>query len=125
MLLNDEEIEDLIFLYLQNEGWFVVPHSRKKDTMAFEYLCVNRKNEVAAVQVKTGYTNIEIDDYIKYNHKIFLFQQNSVYSGIGSDNVEIIPKQKLKDFLQNTKWLPQSFRNKVDLVNIEDRKSVV
>ena len=104
-------------MYLQNEGWFVVPHSRKKDTMAFEYLCVNRKNEVAAVQVKIGYTNIEIDDYIKYNHKIFLFQQNSVYSGIGSDNVEIIPKQKLKDFLQNTKWLPQSFRNKVDLVN--------
>ena len=33
MLLDAEETENVVFMYLQNKGWYVVPHSRKNDTM--------------------------------------------------------------------------------------------
>jgi hypothetical protein len=50
MMLDDEETEDLVFLNLQSQGWYVLPNSRKGDTMSFEYLAVNpnrRKSFVA------------------------------------------------------------------------------
>jgi hypothetical protein len=57
MMLDDQETEDLVFLYLQSKGWYVIPHSRKADTMSFEYLCVNPlTGKVAGTQVKTGET---------------------------------------------------------------------
>lgn len=40
-MLDDEETEDLVFLYLQSQGWYIVLNSRKKDTMSFEFLAVN------------------------------------------------------------------------------------
>ncbi|MCX7109751.1 MAG: hypothetical protein NTX45_06395 [Proteobacteria bacterium] len=118
MMLNAEEVEDLVFLYLQSKGWYVVPHSRKGDTMTFEYLCVNPKSgEVAGTQVKTGHTPLNKDDYIQFQHKIFLFQSNGNYSGNGADNVESIPRQELLDFLNKSlTWLPKFFKRKVEIV---------
>ncbi len=29
MLFDDEETEDLLFIYLQTQGWYVIPNSRK------------------------------------------------------------------------------------------------
>jgi hypothetical protein len=88
MMLDDEETEDLVFLYLQSKGWYVVPHSRKGDSMTFEYLCVNPLNgKIAGTQVKTGNTPLNRDDYYRFREKVFLFQPNDLYLGIGTDNV--------------------------------------
>jgi len=35
--LGSEETEDVIFIYLQMQGWVVVPNSRKGDTMSYEF----------------------------------------------------------------------------------------
>ena len=43
MLLDDEETEDVVFMYLQTKDYYVVPNSRKKDTMTFEYLLIDKK----------------------------------------------------------------------------------
>lgn len=119
MMLDAEETEDLVFLYLQSKGWYVVPHSRKGDTMTFEYLCVNPVNgQVAGTQVKTGNTPLNRDDYIQFPYKVFLFQANDIYSGSGADNIETIPRQELAEFLDKAiQWLPRSFRRKSEMVN--------
>jgi hypothetical protein len=119
MLLDDEETEDLVFLYLQSKGWYVVPHSRKGDTMTFEYLCVNPKSgRVAGTQVKTGNTPLNRDEYIQFGQKVFLFQSNDLYLGVGADNVQTIPRSELVDFLSKAaSWLPKSFRRKMEIVN--------
>ena len=53
MLLDDEETEDVVFIYLQSKGWYVVPNSRKADTMSFEYYLIHPSSyERAWVQVK-------------------------------------------------------------------------
>jgi len=63
----------VIFLFLQTEGWYVVPNSRKGDTMSFEYLVVDpRDGRIAGVQVKTGNTPINVSAYSNFPHKVFL-----------------------------------------------------
>lgn len=80
MMLDDEETEDLVFLYLQSRGWYVVPHSRKGDTMTFEYLCVNPLNgQVAGTQIKTGNVAPNKDEYTQFGHKVFLFQAKDLF----------------------------------------------
>ncbi|MEA2103231.1 MAG: hypothetical protein U9P79_01125 [Candidatus Cloacimonadota bacterium] len=64
MMLDDEETEDLVFLYLQSLGWYKAPNSRKADSMSFEYLSVNPKTgEKALTQVKTGNVSLNRSDF--------------------------------------------------------------
>ena len=118
MMLDDEETEDLVFLYLQSRGWYVIPHSRKGDTMSFEYLCVNPINgEIAGTQVKTGEASINREDYSQLDHKTFLFQPNERYIGSETENTEIIPRDELLGFLHNSaSWLPMLFKHKMEIV---------
>jgi len=75
MMLDNEETEDLVFLYLQSLGWYMVPNSRKADSMSFEYLSVNPKTgEKDLTQVKTGNFSLNRSDFSQYPYKIFLFQ---------------------------------------------------
>ena len=119
MMLDDEETEDLVFLYLQSQGWYVLPNSRKGDTMSFEYLAVNPETgEKALTQVKTGQVTINKDDYIHYAQKIFLFQSNELYAGVGAQNVVCISRDDLLELLnKSVAWLPRSFQRKVEIVN--------
>jgi hypothetical protein len=118
MMLDDEETEDLVFLYLQSKGWYVIPHSRKGDTMSFEYLCVNPvTGEIAGTQVKTGEAFIDRQDYANLNHKTFLFQPNGRYSGSDAENTKVIAREELLVFLQKSaSWLPMSFKRKMEIV---------
>ena len=118
MLLDDQETEDVIFLFLQSCGWYVVPNTRKNDTMAFEYLVVNPKTaEMAAVQVKTGGTVLDRSDYAQWPMKAFLFQANNLYAGDQHPNVTTFDPQEIKTFLSNAKaWLPEVIRKKLSLV---------
>lgn len=119
MMLDDEETEDLLFLYLQSQGWYVLPNSRKGDTMSFEYLAVDPKSgERALSQVKTGRVAINRDNYVHLPYKIFLFQSNGLYEGTGAENVVCVSREEMLRFLDmSLAWLPGSFQTKVDLVN--------
>ena len=118
MMLDDEETEDLVFLYLQSQGWYVLPNSRKADTMSFEYLAVNPlTGEKALTQVKTGKVDLDRDDYSPYPHKVFLFQSNERYEGSIADNVVCISRAELLKFLEKSiTWLPKSFQSKMEIV---------
>ena len=119
MMLDDEETEDLVFLYLQSKGWYLVPNSRKADTMSFEYLALDPKTgEKALTQVKTGNVHLNKEDYSRYPHKVFLFQSNELYDGNDSENVCCLTRHELNDFLhQSLEWLPDIFKYKSKMVN--------
>ena len=118
MMLDDEETEDLVFLYLQSLGWHVLPNSRKADTMSFEYLAINPENgDKALTQVKTGDSTLNRNDYAHLQQKIFLFQSNERYIGDEADNVICLTRFELSSFLSKSlSWLPQAFKNKVALI---------
>jgi len=113
MMLDDEETED------QSRGWYVVPNSRKADTMSFEYLALNPKTgERALTQVKTGNVNLNREEYFRYPYKVFLFQSNGLYCGKEAENVCCITRQELNDFLsQSLEWLPGVFKCKYEMIN--------
>jgi hypothetical protein len=117
-MLDDEETEDLVFLYLQTQGWFVVPNSRKVDTMSYECLLVDAKTgEKAKVQVKSGEVPLNISDYLNLKERVFLFQANEIYQGSTHENVVCISRQVIADFLMRSlSWLPGIFTKKLTLI---------
>jgi len=118
MMLDDEETEDLVFLYLQSLGWYMVPNSRKADSMSFEYLSVNPKTgEKALTQVKTGNVSLNRSDFSQYPYKIFLFQSNGLYEGGDENNVVCIKRDEIKGFLKKSlEWLPEVFKTKWEMI---------
>jgi hypothetical protein len=119
-MLDAEETEDLLFLYLQSIGWFVVPNSRKADTMAFEYLVINPKTaERAQAQVKTGDTSLDRSNYSEYPHKVFLFQANELYKGQEANNVIRIRRKEIETFLSSASgWLPKVYKEKMQMLTM-------
>ena len=120
-MLDPEETEDLVFLYLQSKGWYVVPNSRKGNTLCFEFMLAHSNSgEKALTQVKTGSTELNINKYNKYEQRIFLFQSNGKYSRnpAEAENVECIKRYELEDFLKKKKGIfPESFQTKLDMVS--------
>ncbi|MCC6105743.1 hypothetical protein [Acetobacter sp.] len=122
-LLDSEEVEDLVFLYLQWKNWYVVPNSRKADTMAFEYEVICPKTGGhAQVQVKTGYTSLNLEKYKNSTFRVILFQSNDLYCGKLTPNVTCISRNELENFLKRAEWLPARYRNKMNMLNTLDRK---
>jgi len=117
-MLDDEETEDLLFLYLQTLGWHIVPNSRKADTMRFEFFLVNPvTGDRADVQVKTGNERLNSDTYGQHSNQVFLFQSNEYYDGSTYDNVTCISQAELVRFMRRAiNWLPSSFKIKLELV---------
>jgi len=100
--LNDEQVEDIIFIYLQTKEFIIVPCSRKKDTMSYEFYLINRLTyKRVMVQVKTGNTNINLDDYKDCKEDIFFFQPNNRYEGEKRYNYNIIDKNDIEQFVIN------------------------
>ena len=120
MMLDHEETEDLIFVYLQSQGWYVIPNSRKRDTMKFEFLLAHSKSGKKAItQVKTGNSPIDVNAYRHLSERVFLFQSNGYYENknITDDNIVYVSREELKRFLEkNIKLFPSSFKVKLEMV---------
>lgn len=115
--LDSEETEDVIFIYLQTQGWIVVPNSRKGDTMSYEFYLINKTtSEKAIVQVKTGHVTIEPQEWTARSEKVFLFQANGKYGSSLYDNVICIKLEDIESFmLENKKLLPASISHWIDI----------
>jgi hypothetical protein len=107
--LSAEETEDIIFLYLQTKGWLVIPHTRKADTMRFEFYCIHRETKRrAVVQIKTGNTRLSTGEWGDLSEHVFLFQSNGFYEGVSSPNVETLSPSKIEAFMvANRDILPE------------------
>jgi hypothetical protein len=115
--LDDEETEDVVFLYMQNKGWFIVPNSRKKDTMSYEFYAVNPKTgERAISQVKTGAVQLNQDKYANLRETVFLFQSQENYVGENHKNVRCLKRSEILEFMNASyAWLPSSLQQKMDI----------
>ncbi|MBA3916885.1 MAG: hypothetical protein H0X25_24190 [Acidobacteriales bacterium] len=108
--LDAETTEDVIFIYLQCEGWVVVPNSRKADTMSYEFLAINRETHARAiVQVKTGNTPLDRAHWSTFPETVFLFQAHGVYTGVPGHNVVQLSPETIRGFMEgHFDVMPQS-----------------
>jgi hypothetical protein len=121
-LLDAEEVEDVVFLYLQSQGWYVVPNSRKADTMAFEYMVLRAQDGTfAQVQVKTGGASLNRATYRDLPFPVILFQSSELYEGEASANVTCLSREEVEIFLEDSaRWLPARYRTKLAMLRAGD-----
>lgn len=98
--MSAEDLEDVVFTYLQVAGWYVVPASRRTDTAHYEFVLVNRLGgERALVQVKSGKTCISASAY-KGPLKTFLYAACGKYGSDIPCNVSLITRAELDAFME-------------------------
>ena len=115
--LTSEQAEDIIFIYLQTKGWIVIPHSRKADTMAYEFVLIHGETkERAVVQVKTGHTPLNTNEWRDATHKVFLFQTDGNYLGGEHRSVVCVQPAEILAFMQTHRaLLPSSISHWLDM----------
>jgi len=122
--LDSEETEDVIFIYLQKQGWIVIPNSRKFDTMNYEFYLIHKDSkEKAVVQVKTGHTSLTPKNWKEKKEKVFLFQSNNKYNGASdSSKVICISPSSIKEFMLKNKYLlPSSIAHWLEIAEGEKK----
>jgi hypothetical protein len=108
--LDTDAVEDIVFIYLQTQGWLVIPHSRKADTMSFEFILIHSDSKKrAVVQVKTGWTSLNREDWENFREEVFLFQTNGSYSGRETPGVHCLDPEQIRTFiLENLDIIPKA-----------------
>ncbi|WP_148360589.1 hypothetical protein [Acidisphaera rubrifaciens] len=103
--LNDNDIENVIFMYLQTTGWYVFPNTRLPTTAHYEFVLANRETgERAIVQVKSGCQPIDASQYAG-EEKAFLFAASESYGSSIPDNAVIITRADLLRFMRESRHL--------------------
>ena len=103
-LISSADCEDLVGIYLQTKfNYTLIPSTCKKDTLGTEFVLKNDQGESAYVQVKQGYTSLNIDDFPKEqlpnsSDKWFLFSTSSNYHGREASHVICLNPTEVIEF---------------------------
>lgn len=97
-LFSDGDVEDLLYVYLQTQGWLVCPARRRHDTLAYEYVLRHRDDgREAVLQVKTGGTPVDLGSLPDEVGVAFAFQPNGLIRGANS-RAEVISRADVLAF---------------------------
>ena len=124
-LIDAENVEDILFIKLQVEGWVVLPEGRKADTMAYEFVAKRPSDgTLGIIQVKTGHSPVDLDALSKAaSHGsisvAYAFQPNGHYVGAVGPKIEIIPRTSVITFMRaNRQLLPAPVRVWMDFTGL-------
>ena len=117
--MSDADIENLIFMYLQVQDWFILPGTRMATTAFYEFVLIHRQTaERAIVQVKSGHTSIDASAY-EGTAKAFLFAASGHYGSNIPANAVIIQRDELNAFMQQRpELLPAAVKTWIELVGL-------
>jgi hypothetical protein len=108
-LISSQDCEDLISVYLQWLGWIVYPAQRQADTLAYEFGLRHRHDfREAVVQVKTGWSPVDLGTLPSSVDVAFVFQANGRYIGKHSKAV-ILGREEVLSFISaNPRLVPST-----------------
>jgi hypothetical protein len=117
--MSDVDLENVVFIYLQVLGWYVLPGTRTATTAHYEFVLVHRETgEKAVTQVKSGETWIDASRY-SGTEKAFLFAASQQYGSIIPRNVVLITRHQLIAFIQDHRYLlPQAINTWIDIAGL-------
>ncbi|REL32985.1 hypothetical protein DYD21_14310 [Rhodohalobacter sp. SW132] len=118
-LIHSDDCEDIIGLYLQSKGYYMIPSSCKKSTVNFEYVLKHKEDGHKAVaQVKKGKVDLNFNNYSELDAKVYLFTTKGKYLGKPSSNISVIEKEVLQDFVdKNYEILPNKIQTWLGIHN--------
>jgi hypothetical protein len=100
-LLSPQDLENLVAIYLQNEGYMVVPRTADDNTPKYEFALIHRDGRRAALQVKSGNVNLRSEDYAEVADKVdefFLFTSGGAYEGGPNTKIRLLDPKTVKAF---------------------------
>jgi hypothetical protein len=114
-LAGPDELEDLVALYLQDQGWYVIPSTAKLSTASYEFILVHSKTgEHAGIQVKSGSEHTLRVDVAEDLDVFFVFTANE-QTAVDSDNgrIQRINRADMLAFARrNWPLLPRALRTR-------------
>ncbi len=121
-LLSADDVENVVYVYLQTKGYVAYPSGRKADTMSYEFILKDRKtyNE-AVVQVKTGHTSVDLSMLPDNSEiKIYAFATSGSYLNRESrNNVTLLGLDEIKKFMKDNRLLlPASIQNWMEIAGM-------
>jgi len=100
-LLTSDDCEDAVGLYMQAQGYSLVPSTCKSDTLAYEFVMIHRETgKTALAQVKNGYVDLDMGGYGSMREDVFLFTSKGQYVGEPYSHVHCIGRAELEDFIR-------------------------
>lgn len=118
-LLSPLDHEDLASLYLQTQGYVVIPSTIKSTTAAYEWVMYHQQTgEKAVLQVKSGDAGIDLAQLADIPARVFVVSGEGTVAGPIPDNVTQIPRKVLLQFAQKQRTLlPDRIRRYLDWAN--------
>lgn len=118
-LVSAEDCEDIVGIYLQCQGYRLIPSSCRSDTAGYEFVLKRKgSGESAVVQVKQGGPPLDASEYseIFQEEKVFLFHTQGNYTGNRQSNVECLDPEEMKQFaLSNRKIMSDRLNIWIDI----------
>jgi hypothetical protein len=111
-LLDPIDVEDIVLLYLQFQGWLLLPSSRMTDTPLYEAAFRNRDGRLAVVSVKSGNNNVvpvsRLIEIAGDGSEVFVYSTHDAYDCSPEGNGAIaLTQQDLVEFVgQHPELLP-------------------
>lgn len=120
-LLSSIDLEDLVGIYLQKTlGYILIPSTRstRNDTIKIEYALKSKDgSHVVGVQVKSGDTKIDLNEYADYDYKVYVFSPAG-YVGTHNNNTDKIEKSDLLNFLFKRKnFMPEHIQDWINYIS--------
>lgn len=113
-LISDEDLEDVVVLFLQTERNCVVFASTcKKDTKNVECILASRSDgSRVGVQVKSGSFKPDFNLYSEFEGKVYLFSASGQFDGVPNDRCECISPDAIREFvIANHAIMPGRIQN--------------
>ena len=116
-LFSSDDCEDIVGLYLQSLGYYIVPSTCKNSTLAYEYVLINKEtHRKATVQVKNGYVDLDSSVYSSDENEVFLFTTKGKYLGPRLNNVYCLDKSVIDNFIvNNLTLLPRKIKTWIEM----------
>ena len=125
-LVSAEDCEDIMGIYLQEEGYRLIPSSCKSSTVRYEFVLKNRETgRRAVVQVKQGQIDLSREEYgdAFEDDDVFLFTTHGNYVGAERANVHCLDPEGIRDFvLANREVLSDRLSRWIDFYEEMQRK---
>ena len=102
-LIQWDDCEDLLAIYLQKKGYILYPSTCKLGTKKFEFILMDPETkDRIATQVKNSGEELNINDYKNFEGRVYLFSSKENYIGEETDNVICLNSKELYNFcMQN------------------------
>ncbi len=119
-LISDADLEDVLAVYLQAvEGCVMFASTCKRDTLAIEAMFARSDGTRVGLQVKSGQTPLNRDDYASFKGHVYLFAASGNYFGTARLDCICLEPALIRQFiLDNPQLMTTRVQNWIAFANV-------